>query len=235
MTTESFRRRLPAGIVLLALLLAYAGADRPLRAAVYGSAEQADLESLKPMLEKLPEPIAEPIRRQLRIHDLQQKLPKLEGKERQKALFALATLCRSPQRRRGLLRILIAEYPDSPKTIEAWTQLASSGGEPRSAMVAEYIAFATGLHARKERWGQKAWVNGWNMFRHLSPAEKRPFLEAVAGHQIVADELVFAYEELADMAIAEGNAELRRQTEECLRKCRDEAEKRRQNQRKGRK
>ncbi len=191
----------------LCVLLAYVRAEWGLRQNVYGQPRFESTADWKPIVDRLPILLREPIERRLKANDLENRISATSKnpKQRLKLLYELAPLY-DGEKRLTVWRRIVRGFPDDPGAARAWGELLHRF--PDEISTRRFIDYATRLTTADGAEKAQVWATGWAAMRERSGADRKAFLVAMAEAGPIGAALKEPYEELAGLAARDGDSEL---------------------------
>lgn len=202
----------------LIVLCLYFGSEMILRRSVYASAIKVSGANLNTILKKLPALIRDPIKNHLEVQALKASLEASDSPdERSKILFKLTGLVGRWSQQK-YYRQIIRECPRSPNTARAWQMLLVRESDDKVVRKKyfDYLQHCS-LASREEQ--RLVWTIGWNLFASRGDEVKFAFLKRLAAAEVVAPDLLRAYNTLEQLAQERDDKKLATRAETLYRKC----------------
>jgi hypothetical protein len=179
--------------VALGLVLVYVLAESALRHGVYGRPRIRSAAEWKPVVDRLPLLLREPIERRLKAAELESTLAMMNDPAKAlPLLYKLAPLYGGRQRREVYQRIMNG-YPGEAHAALAWASYIREYRPPKPVEL--YLGYATQVTTAPPAELIQVWAIGWGAVLDRPEREREAYLAALAERRLVASGLVGAYEE----------------------------------------
>jgi hypothetical protein len=216
--TVSSRTRLLRFALVVSVCAFYVLAEWGLRDAVYGRPKIGSSTEWKPIVDKLPLLLRDPIERRLKAADLEDKIiHEKDRNKRLKAHYELAALYSGSQRREVYQRI-VRGWSRDPQAAMALAALIREFNPDNPTQM--YLRYAKGVETQTPAQRAMVWATGWSVTQGRPRPETEEFLRAMFEAQAEGAALVEAYEELMSSAMIAGDLQLVARLTPVLERCR---------------